>query len=171
MKLLAIYHAPQECGNPYVMFVNLEDGQPVRAIDIPDGYWKSGFEAEPYYEPTGEIIKKTHSANYLPEIGECKEYRRNKYYKLKEIVNIQPWKFDLGEGNYMEGYDATLVYEICRRKIDYRFDSSKDTFRQAMEEQGIDMTGWCVYKRRKTEFMEFLKAIMPAEVINVIRIG
>ena len=71
----------------------------------------------------------------------------------------------------MKGYDATLVYEVCRRKSIRRFDSSKDTFRKEMENQGIDMTGWCVYKRRKTEFMDFLKAIMSDDVINIIKIG
>lgn len=111
MKQLAVYHKPQECGEPYVMLVNLEDGQPVRTIDIPNGYSYSGMEVEHYYEPaTG------------------------------------------------------------KRKVGYRFDASKDTFRHIMEEQGINMTGWCVYKRSKTDFMDFLRAIMPNEVINIIRI-
>lgn len=157
MKLLAIYHAPQECGNPYVMFVNLEDGQPVRTIDIPDGYWNSGFEAEEYYDSTGEIITEKHSCNYLPEIGEVKQYRRNKYIRLKEIVDVKPWKF--------------LVYEVCRRKVGYRFNSSEDSFKRKLEEQGINMKGWCVYKRRKTPFFEFLKNILPNDVVNLISIG
>lgn len=171
MKQLAIYHAPQECGTPYVMFVNLEDGQLVRTIDIPEGYYDSGFEVEYYYEPTGDIIREKHSGNYLPKIGEFKHYRKNKYINLKEIEDVKPWKFDLGEGIYMEGYDATLIYEVCRKKVAHKFDSSKDTFRKDMEKQGFNMTGWCVYKRRKTEFMEFLKAIMPDNVINIIKIG
>lgn len=171
MKQLAIYHAPQEHGEPYVMFVSLEDGQPMGHLNIPEGYEYSGFEAEGYYESIGDTIRKKHSGNYLPKIGEVKQYRKDKYIYLKEIVDVKPWKFDLGEGEYMEGYDATLVYEVCRRKLGYRFDSSKDTFRQEMEEQGIDMTGWCVYKRRKTEFMDFLKAILPKDVVNIINIG
>ena len=168
MKQLAIYHAPQEHGNPYVMFINLENGKPIRTIDIPEGYWDSGFEAEGYYESIGDTIRKKHSGNYLPKIGEIKQCSRDKYAYLVDIVDVKPWKIDLGEGEYMEGYNATLVYEVCRRKLGYKFDSSKDLFRQAMEEQGIDMTGWCVYKRRKTEFIDFLKAIMPTEVINII---
>lgn len=140
-------------------------------LNIPEGYYTSGFKAEEYYDSTGDIILKRHSGNYLPKIGEVKQYRRNEYIRLKEIEDVKPWKFNLGKGEYMEGYNANLVYEVCCRKLGYRFDSSKDTFRQAMEKQGIDMTGWCVYKRRKTEFMEFLKVIMPDNVINIIKIG
>ena len=40
-----------------------------------------------------------------------------------------------------------------------------------MEEQGINMKGWCVYKRRKTDITDFVKAILPNNVINVITIG
>lgn len=171
MKKLAIYHAPQEYGNPYVILINLDNGQPVGTINIPDGYYNSGIEVEYYYEPTGDIVREKHSGNYLPKVGEVKQYRRDKYAHLKEIVDVKPWKLDLGKENFIEGYDASLIYEISRKKVGYRFDSSKDTFRQSMEEQGIDMTGWCVYKRRKTEFMDFLKAIMPKDVINIITIG
>lgn len=171
MRQLAIYHAPQECGAPYVMLVNLEDGQPVGRINIPEGYWTSGYKAEEYYEPTGDIIRRKHSGNYLPETGKVEQYRRDKYIRLKEIVNVKSRKVNIGEGKYMEVYNATLVYEVCRRKLGYRFDSSKDLFRQEMEEQGIDMTGWCVYKRRKTEFMDFLRAILNDSVVNIIRIG
>ncbi|MBO7444319.1 MAG: hypothetical protein J6T69_05830 [Methanobrevibacter sp.] len=171
MKQLAIYHAPQEYGEPFVMLINLEDGQPVRTINIPEGFYDAGSEIETYYEPTGEIITKKHSGNYLPVVGERECFRSNNHLCLKEILDIQPWEFDLGEGEYMKGYDATLVYEVCRRKLVCRFDSSKDTFRKEMENQGIDMTGWCVYKRRKTEFTDFLKAIMPDDVINIIKIG
>lgn len=32
MKLLAIYHAPQECGEPYVMLISLESGQPTELL-------------------------------------------------------------------------------------------------------------------------------------------
>lgn len=171
MKLLAIYHAPQEYGNPYVMLINLENGQSIRTINIPEGYLDSGFEVEYYYEPTGDIIREKHSGNYLPEVGEIEHYRRNKYTRLKEIVDVKPWKFDLGEGNFMEGYDATLIYEVCRKKVAYKFNSSKDTFRKDMEKQDFNMTGWCVYKRRKTSFMKFLKALLPDNVINIIKIG
>lgn len=171
MKQLAIYHAPQEYGTPYVMFVNLEDGQIVGHLNIPEGYLTSGFKAEEYYDSTGNIITKKYSGNYLPKIGEVKHCRRNKYLRLKEIVDVKPWKFDLGEGNYMEGYDANLVYEVCRKKLGFRFDSSKDLFKQEMEEQGINMSGWCVYKRRKTEFMDFLRAILNDNVVNIIRVG
>ena len=126
MKQLAIYHAPQECGEPYVMLIDLETGQPIRTIDIPEGYCYSGFEVEYYYEPTGEVIRKKHSATYLPEVGEVEHYRGDKYIYLKEIIDVEPWKLDLGEGDFMEGYNATLVYEISRKKQCYRFDSSKD---------------------------------------------
>lgn len=171
MKQLAIYHAPQECGEPYVMLIDLETGQPIRTIDIPEGYCYSGFEVEYYYEPTGEVIRKKHLATYLPEVGEVEHYRGDKYIYLKEIIDVESWKLDLGEGDFMEGYNATLVYEISRKKQCYRFDSSKDTFRQAMEKQGIDMTGWCIYKRRKTTILDFLKAVLPKDVVNIINIG
>lgn len=169
MKLLAIYHAPQECGEQYVMLINLEDGQPIRTIDIPEGYGYSGFSTCTYYEPTGEIYTRRHSGNYLPQVGDINQYGINKYIRLKEIKDVKPWSIKCLKG--LKGYNATLIYEVCRRRVGIRFNSSEDSFKRKLEEQGINMKGWCVYKRRKTPFFEFLKNILPNDVVNLISIG
>ena len=171
MKTLAIYHAPQECGQPYVLLINLENGQIVRTISIPEGYSFSGFEVEEYYEPTGEIVIKKYSGTCLPSIGSTEWERRDKKIMLSEIKDVQNWEFPLGGDEFFKGYDATLCYNVVRRKLSYKFDAKKDTFRKGLEEQGINMKGWCVYKRRKTDFNEFLKAILPSDVVNIIHIG
>lgn len=110
MKLIAIFHEPQECGNPYILLVNSFDGQVVKRIDLPRGYATAGYK---------------------------EDYT---YYKGRYINNA-------------------------------KFIASEDTFKQGMEEQGINMRGWCVYKRRKTDIADFVKAILPKEVINLITIG
>lgn len=97
------------------------------------------------------------------------QYGIDKYIRLKEIKDIEPWSIKRLKD--MKCYNATLIYEVCRRKVGYRFNSSEDSFRRGIEEQGINMKGWCVYKRRKTPFFEFLKNILPNDVVNLIPIG
>ena len=172
MKLLAIYHAPQECGSPYVMLINLENGQPVKTIDIPEGYWDSGCEYAGYIELMDEEKVKSHSGYHLPELGETQSFENfktgeYKRYVLTEITDVVESKRSNFKCTF---YDAKLHYRRFREKKAFRYSSAEDTFKKEMEEQGINMKGWCVYKRRKTEFMEFLKAILP-EVVNLIQIG
>lgn len=109
MKLIAIFHEPQECGNPYILLVNSFDGQVVKRIDFPRGYYTAGCKKE-----------------YIHHKGRC--------------INNN------------------------------RYTASEDTFKQGMEEQGIDMRGWCVFKRERTDIVDFVKAILPKDVINLITV-
>lgn len=177
MKQLAIYHCPQEYGDPYVLLINLENGQELGKIIIPNEYLDSGLEVVEYYEPTGDtvtrdiLITDTEIRNFLEtshpkgvSIANGDEdyytYGRDKYLRVKCIEDTHTKKSGL--------VSCKCTYEVCRRKSVLKFDASKDTFRKVLEEQGIDMTGWCIYKRRKTDFMEFLKAILPDNVVNII---
>ena len=59
-------------------------------------------------------------------------------------------------------------------KTERRFIAAKDTFKQGMAELGFDMKGWCAYRRRKTFYVDFLKAVTQGfhgyNVINVIEL-
>lgn len=164
MKYLAIYCVPQECGEPYVHIVSLADGQIVKTYDIPEGYYYSGSEVVTMKIPYGEeIIEKT-DTNRLPEIGEDVEYKRFKRMVLTEITDVK-------EEDWCgtKWYQANLHYKRYNEKRCKRFVASKDEFRKQMEEQGIDMTGWCVYKRMKHEIKDFLRNVLPYDIVNIIR--
>lgn len=168
MKQLAIYHEPQECGEPFVMLVDLETGKEIKSYTIPAGYYHSGCSTERYYQPTGKTFTRTHSGGYLPKIGTMENYRRNKCAILSDITDIKPWDFPLDNGESLKGYDALLHYSEVIEKYTQRFDAKEDSFRKEMEEQGFNMRGWCVYRRRKTSFEDFLRAILSSEVVNII---
>ena len=173
MKTIAIYHAPQECGNPYVLLVNLEDGQVIKTINISSSsdYWYSGIISQSRYEMLDEYVDEKFSGVPLPEIGTT-EYlnRRKREYMLESITDVKKKTFGINDEFVF--YDAVLHYRRFRTIHEFRFSRSEDTFRQELEDQGIDMTGWCVYKRRKTDFKEFLKSILSDfNVVNVLNIG
>lgn len=172
-KVILLFGQPQECGDPYVSVIRLTDGQVDRTINIPEGYWNSGREYAGYKELMDEKKIENHSGNYLPELGETQAFENFKTgnikrYILTEITDVKESKLCNSEFIF---YDAKLHYTRYRERMAFRFSSAKDTFKKEMEEQGINMKGWCVYKRRKHTEEEFLKAVIPhedEEVVNFI---
>ena len=57
MNTIVIYHQPQECGSPYLTFISQETGQVVETVNIPTGYYDSGFEKTDHYTPVDTFIK------------------------------------------------------------------------------------------------------------------
>lgn len=171
MKTLAIYHAPQEWGDPYVLIVNLEDGQVVKTIHMSSGYYDSGMIYQSRQEMLEECADRKFSGVPLPEIGTVEYlHSRRGEFLLESITDIEKWT--LGNNNELVGYNAILHYRRFRTIHEFKFSRTGDTFRQELEDQGIDMTGWCVYRRRKTDFKEFLKSILSDfNVVNVLNIG
>ena len=49
MNVIVIYHHPHECGSPYLTFISQETGQVVETVNIPTGYYDSGFEKTDIY--------------------------------------------------------------------------------------------------------------------------
>lgn len=171
MRLLGIFHYPQECGEPFIQFVNLENGEVVRekTITFPDmeGYYDSGVKSGWKYYSTN-IVKgvETYSSNHLPKLGEIKDISKNNTCISTKIEVLEECTFNNG-GKF---YTYKITWCKCIRKYEKRFNASDDTFRQELEKQGVNMKGWSVYKRRKTDFNAFLKQIFP-DAINIIRIG
>lgn len=163
MRLLAIHHEPQECGDPFILFVNMETGevQQDRTVTIKGSYWHSGVEWFYTYTPTGR--KETHSRwqRTEPALGEKLPIKRDEWLSTS---------VEKHEGNYPDGlvrYD--IEYSEMIKRCERRFlTPDKDEFRVNLERHGFNMKGWNAYKRHKTEYRDFIRAIMPDDVINVV---
>lgn len=163
MRLLAIHHEPQECGDPFILFVDMETGevQQDRTVTIKGNYWDSGCEWFYTYTPTGR--KETHARwqRTEPPLGEKLPMKRGKWLSTS---------VEKHEGNYPDSlvrYDIEYseMIERCERRF---LAPDKDEFRVSLERQGLNMKGWNAYKRHKTEYRDFIRAIMPDDVINVV---
>lgn len=165
MRKLAIYHAPQECGDPFLMFVNLENGQILEneTINFDKGsYWDSGCELIECFKHTGVTRTTKGSSSRIPEVGDSGYYGRNCWVSTN--VEITAQRELLGR----LCYEYVITWEKQIRYFERKYTASEDEFKQNLINQGIDMTGWCVYKRRKTDFKDFIRAIVPDDVVNVI---
>lgn len=191
MRTIVIYHAPQECGSPYFMFINAKDGQVMQNVDVPDvsGYYDGGMEAVRVMEPTGRTAERRIETTRLPKVGE-------EYYDFSECRGFTPrkrrggacfhradchWKVDSisdvsDDDRYVHTFKGVLHLVEYRVRTDFRYlHRSQDSYIAAMTEAGFDMTGWCQYKRRKTDYETFLHAMAKAyckdyEIINFIRV-
>lgn len=175
MKVIAIYHHPQECGDPYIALISQDTGQVVETITIPDGYYDSGSERVDTYIPVYTFIEKVHQAP-KPTVDNvtltCGFYPNPKHYtfRVTEVDNIleddQPpfttWKAD-------------VHVEACTHEISWNYDPAKDSFLQQLTEAGFDMSQWELPSRQKTSILDFLKDILSSykdyQVLNLIPIG
>lgn len=165
MKTIVIYHEPQECGDPYFLLINAETGEAVRCIELPSssGYTSSGIQYEEIELSTGVMRIKHTETTVLPQIGSKESLcKRNTRLVLRDITDITE-DFEL-----MHTYKATLHYEKVKIVRGLRFLSKdEDSYRKDMEKLGFDMSNWCVYKRRKTDYREFLRSFFP-DCLNMI---
>lgn len=159
MKYLAIYCVPQEYGAPFVHVVSLLDGKIVRTYDLPDGYYDSGATMVEDKILCGKTYTARKCGNKLPKVGE--DYGRDCVITgveyRKETDELGTW------------YHSKIEYRKYRRLLNERFSAKDDTFRKSLEAQGVDMRGWCVYKRRKTKIEDFLIKVLPYNIVNLIR--
>ena len=174
MDVVAIYHEPQECGDNTLTFISLETGQVVDRVAIPEGYFYSGQEFTHTYHTISSHVEHIDQGQYptLENVRTKMHYMRPRHtvVRVTKVTNIQE------NTRIFPTWTADVHYDICLEKNVRRWDSSKDTFRQEMEEAGFDMTGWCLYHRMRTDFYSFLKQVIPSKypdfkVINLIRIG
>ena len=70
---------------------------------------------------------------------------------------------------------ATLHIDACIAKSVTKYSSSEDYFKKQMTESGFNMKGWCLYKRMRTPFLDFLKQVASTykdyHLVNLIQIG
>lgn len=172
MRTLAIYYSPQEYGNTYVTLVDLETGEPYKSITIPEGYENSGVEFIDNYYPNGKVVAKTTSfcgSEYLNvEAHNEEEWGHSKIATSVKI--LEEWNSKDDEGNSHKSYYIEVEWQGVIHKEVTKYTASEDTFKQELIEQGINMKGWCVYKRRKTPFFDFLNEILKEyNVINLLK--
>lgn len=164
MRLLAIHHEPQECGLPFIIFVDLETGEelPDRTITIDGDYRDSGMEIVEQWKHTGKTHTRRIHNCIPPEIGSIEFIGYQGKWMVTDIArSFKPDRLGLET--------VTVQYEKVLPYMQKRYLSpDKDEFRVSLASQGIDMTGWNVYKRHKTPYKDFIRAIMPEEVVNVI---
>ena len=175
MNVIAIYHAPQECGSPTVTLISQQSGEVIERLEIPEDYYWSGQEqvevctpvrqftehiCQAFHEPTLEVVRP--KAQYMP-------HDRDHKFRAVGITNL---KYD---PDTIPTWDADVLVEeyISETKFEYRPEN--DTFSQTMESQGIPMSEWPLPVRQKTELMEFLRRILSSykdyHLINILRIG
>ena len=171
-RTLIIHHVPQECGDDTLVFVDLDTCEVYKTIIVPDGYWDSGVTPITTRHRTGEYTLHRECTK-LSKIGaragrilSC--IGRDKIAITDDVVNVVETDMRLGDNATMRIYDFDEIVGIYREETQYRFSRESDTFRKKLEEQGVDMTGWCLYKRRKTSFRDFVKDVFKE--YNVIQV-
>lgn len=133
MRVLTIYSAPQEWGDPQLDFIDLEHGQIVQSIsmlgaDYPD------LDYREWKEPTGEL--ETHHVSFITadKVDEFKVGREKYSGVIVESVitrdKLIPDK---------EFYDAQIVVERYAEKCDYFYNEDNDTFGHYLKSIGIDI--------------------------------
>ena len=174
MKVIVIYHQPQECGSPYLAFISQKTGQVVETVDVPVGYYNSGDIRTDKYIPIYSFIEKV-DQKPKPTVDNvrlsCKFYPNpNKYeFRVTKVDNIQE------NNTIFTTWTADVHVEACRHEIHWEYDKSKDTFLQQLTEAGFDMTHWELPIRQHTPFKEFLSSICSKykdyDLINLLEIG
>ena len=176
MNAIAVYHHPQECGSPYLTFISQETGEVVDTVDIPTGYYDSGMELITRLQPVHSFTETIHRGGPKPTLANC-EYIAGKYgynphhykYVVTKVTDIKEDK------DIFHTWTATLHVTACIPKTEWKFSSADDHFRHGMEAAGFNMKGWCVYRRIRTPFLEFLKQVASQykdyHLVNLIQIG
>ena len=174
MNVIVIYHHPQECGSPYLVFISQETGQVVETVDVPEDYWTSGDIRADIYTPVYTFIEQVNQKP-KPTVDNvrltCGFYPNPKRYEFRvtKVDNIQE------DNTVFTTWTADVHVEACRHEIHWKYDKSKDTFLQQLTEAGFDMTNWELPIRQKTPFKEFLSSICSHykdyNLINLIEIG
>ena len=177
MNAIAVYHHPQECGCPYLTFISQETGEVVETVDIPDpqGYFCSGcqhlVQLHPVYSFTEQINRGGPKPNRFNTVPSA-HYRCNPHHYEYVVNKVTDIKYD---PDIFPTWRATLHVTACIPKRVVKYSSSDDYFRHQMEEAGFDMKGWCLYKRMKTPFMDFLRSVASSykdyHLVNLIQIG
>lgn len=168
-KVILLFGQPQECGDPYVSVIRLSDGQIDRTIELGDDYWDSGDVSGYKKVYTGRVFNE----EFLSGASVSDNIQKGKPYETTsgvtgDILNVETKEVTWGKLPWLS---VKLTIAETKRVWEKRFSAKADTFRKKLEEQGVNMKGWCTYKRRKHSEEEFLKAVIPhedEEVVNFI---
>lgn len=174
IPVIVIYHHPQECGSPYLTFISQQTGQVLEQVDIPAyDYYTAGQQ-----RITTEIPVRTFTEQVCQTPKPTLSNVRIKAYCLSHPRDhkFKPIKVTItgSDDSFFRTWTADITVQEYIEKTDYRYSSSLDTFKQQMTSLGFDMKGWCLYKRQRTSFTDFLKAVCSSfrnyHLINLIQI-
>ena len=175
IPVIAIYHAPQECGVPTVTLVSQQSGEVLEKLEIPEDYYYSGEERVDICTPVRQFTEHICQAGSKPTVDTVRvpsafgiHPRDHKFRALKVTIT----EHDL---NIIPTWDADVLVEEYISDFKFEYHPEKDTFKQVLEAQCINMDPWPLPVRQKTELMTFLKTILSSykdyKLVNLIRIG
>lgn len=171
-KVIAIYNAPQECGCPFITFINAENGKVIGSVKLEyeNLFYEAGVEEVVRYQATGNERVRKFDSTELPVVGEVVSTMRRKLWVVDGVNLIK-------EDNKFVRTFVGQTHEIeVVEKVEWKYlDHNKDEYILKMTELGFDMTGWCHYRRCKTGYKDFLKEITKTynkdwEILNLIEI-
>lgn len=173
--VIGVYHCPQECGNPYVALVSQQTGEILEKLEIPEDYYWSGEEREDICTPVRQFTEHICQGGSKPTVDTVRipsayrlHPRDHKFRALKVTITGH----DL---NIIPTWDVDVLVEEYIADFTFKYHPEKDTFKQTMEKQGIDMTKWSLPERQKTDLLKFLRDILSSyknyRLVNLIRIG
>ncbi len=175
IPVIAIYHAPQECGVPTVSLISQQTGKILETLEIPEDYYYSGEEQVEICTPVRQFTEHVCQAIHQPTLETVRvkaqflSHPRDHKFRALSISNL---KYD---SSIIPTWDADVLVEEYISETKFMYFQEKDTFSQTMESQGIPMAEWPLPVRQKTELMEFLKTILTSyknyRLINILRIG
>ena len=175
IPVIAIYHAPQECGVPTVTLVSQQSGEVLEKLEIPEDYYYSGQEHVEVCTPVRQFTEHICQAIHEPTLevirpkAQCMPHDRDHKFRAIGITNL---KYD---PNILPTWDADIIVEEYISDFKFVYHPEKDTFKQVLEAQCIDMDPWPLPVRQKTDLMTFLKTILSSykdyKLVNLIRIG
>lgn len=175
IPIIAIYHAPQECGVPTVALVSQKTGEILEKLEIPEDFYWSGEERVDICTPVRQFTEHICQAIHEPTLETYRvktsfgPHARDHKFRAIEITNL------VYDPNIVPTWDADILVEEYISDFKFEYHPEKDTFKQVLEAQCIDMDPWPLPVRQKTDLMEFLKTILSSykdyHLINLIRIG
>ena len=173
--VIAIYHAPQECGSPTVTLVSQQSGEVLEKLEIPEDYYWSGQKTVEVCTPVRQFTEHIFQTNHEPTLETVRiraQYMpRARDHKFRAI-GISNLKYD---PSIIPTWDADVLVEEYISETKFEYHPEEDTFIQVMEAQCIDMDPWPLPVRQKTDLMTFLKIIISSykdyRIVNLIRIG
>lgn len=154
-----------------VLFLDISTGDidSEKTFTVPKGYAYSGTYTKPEFFPTGQMSLFLFFSNKKLKVGDVIKRGRDTY-RIANCTTCTVIKSIDHFGKEKTHWRYTLKCELLKKVDKEIYSSEHDDFKREMKLMGFDMKGWCLYKRMKTNFVEFMKAVLPDNVINVIEV-
>ena len=173
--VIGIYHHPQECGDPFLAIVSQRTGEVLEYLTIPEDYYWSGQERVDIRTPVRTFTEHICQGGHAPTVENVRvpstygsHPRDHKFRPIK--VTITGYDPDI-----IPTWNADVLVEEYISDFKFEYHPEKDTFKQVLEAQCIDMDPWPLPVRQKTNVLDFLRSILSSykdyHLVNLIQIG